>query len=189
VAYDVTILLLAVLTAICSVIGVIPIVRAWFPSRQVQPGTLLTEGTAMPDKPRRFTVLLVLFIACIALAISLIGLYRVSHYDGAIVHFQNSDEEHLKYVHGKRYINEEVKIDGIHFDDCTFENATLTYEGTDVGAFSNSHFSNIRIKTDSDAVSTTVSLLKLLGFIKDGVPVLDKDLKPVNPIPGSERIH
>lgn len=139
-----------------------------------------------PSKARWLTVLV---IATLALGVSLLGLYRVNSYQGGVVHFSKTDVGHLKYVYGKHYINEEVRLDGIHFDQCTFDNVTLTYDGTDNGAFSNSRFNNIRVKTNSDAVGTTVSLLALFGYFKPGIPVLDHDEKPIKPIPGAEQIH
>jgi hypothetical protein len=121
--------------------------------------------------------------------VSGLTLWSAWHPSSDIVHFPRTDIEHLKYVHGKHFINEEVRVDGIHFDSCTFDNVTLTYDGTDVVASSNSRFNNIRIKTNSDPVSTTISMLKVFGFIKPGIPVLDKDEKSINSIPGSEQIH
>ncbi len=179
--YDAAILILTAICALGAIIGSIPVIRTW-----VQPVHAGPTNTALPSKIRW---LILLFIAALALMVSLLGLYRVNHYEGTVVHFPNTDVAHLKYVRGKHFVNEEVKVDGIHFDMCTFDNVTLTYDGTDVVATSNCRFNNLRIKTNSDPFGVTVSMLKVMGFIKPGVPVLDKDEKPIDSIPGSEGIH
>lgn len=144
-----------------------------------------TVGRAIP----KWRWWLVLIIASLALVGTIYNTLNTSRSPSEVVHFPKTDIEHLKYVHGKHYVNEEVRVDGIHFDSCTFDNVTLTYDGTDVVASSNSRFNNVRIKTNSDPVSVTVSMLKLFGFIKPGIPVLDKDEKPLNSMPGAEQIH
>lgn|GEM_PF-6657103 len=182
--YNSAILVLTAICAICAVIGAVPEIKMWF---RLKPQEIVSmNSTALPGKAKW---LILLIIAILALSVSLFGLYGATRYNGSVVHFPKTDIEHLKYVHGKHYFNEEVKIDGIHFDMCTFDNVTLTYDGTDNSSTSNCRFSNIRIKTNSDPVAITVALLKIMGFIKPGVPVLDKDEKPINSIPGAEQIH
>jgi hypothetical protein len=147
-------------------------------------------SVAMQSKYYNISVNVLLVLALILSSTSIFLWTRAGGNDSSnVVHFPRTDIEHLKYIHGKHYVKEEVKIDGIHFDACTFENVTLTYDGTDNAAFGNSKFSNIRVKTNSDSVSTTISFLKAMGFIKDGVPVIDKDEKRIIPIPGSEQIR
>jgi hypothetical protein len=153
-------------------------------------GFLLQYRTSMKTFKDRFGNKIIAALLVSSFLLSTMAIYISSRRQSVgIVHFPSTDMEHLKYVHGKHYVKEEVKLDGVHFDECTFDDVTLTYEGTDTGAFSRCRFNNIRIKTDSDPVSTTISLLKIMGIIKEGVPTFDKDEKQINSIPGSEKIH
>ena len=157
-------------------------VKIFGPREGIQP-------QAHPTKKQWGILLAISLLALIVAVSDGIRLYLIQNKNPEVVHFKDTGIEHLKYVHGKHFVNEEVRVDGIHFDQCTFENVTLTYDGTDVVATSNNRFSHVRVKTNSDPVSVTVSMLKVFGFIKPGVPVLDKDEKPISSIPGTEQIH
>jgi uncharacterized protein YjbI with pentapeptide repeats len=144
------------------------------------------RSQAASSSGRKFALPAILFMitmGCIGFS-----LYRINVLQTEPMHFAKTDIEHLKYVHGKNYFREEVVLDGMHFDHCTFDDVTLTYNGTDGIAFSNVTFSNIRFKNTSDSIGTAVSMLALFGFFKPGVPILGPDGNPMKPMPGAERV-
>jgi len=189
--YDASILILTAIIAVGTVILVIPVLRSWLKPKQ-EDLSMDASANALTNLPRKARWSILLVIAVVTLGVSLFGLYRIQRNAG-VVHFPQTDIEHLTYVHGKHYFNEEVKVDGIHFDGCTFENVTLAYDGTDMPGLTNNQFDgSVRLKTNSDSVMGTIALLVGLGFMKPGIPVLDRNNEPMkhlNPAVGSEEIR
>ena len=140
----------------------------------------------------RFSRLMATFIV-LGFSVSGIVLWSVWHQSSiTVVHFPKHGMDHLKYIYGKHYVNEEIKLDGFHYDHCTFQGVTIVYDGIDEVAITNSEFRpGISFKTNSDSVNSTFELLYKLGYIKPGIPFLNANKEPIpdKPMQGTEQIH
>ena len=79
-------------------------------------------------------------------------------------------------------------LDGTFFENCTFNDVTLTYNGTGGVAFKNASFDNLRYKNTSDSIGTAMSLMASFGFFKPGVPMEGPDGQLMKPMPGAEHV-
>jgi hypothetical protein len=129
-------------------------------------------------------------VALFVITMGLIGyaFYRIHVLQTEPMHFAQHNVEHLKIVRDRKYFREEVILDGVLFENCTFDDVTLTYNGTDEVGFANTSFSNVRFKNTSDSIGVAMSLLAAFGYFKPGVPMEGPDGKPMKPMPGAEHV-
>lgn len=70
-----------------------------------------------------------------------------------------------KIITGKRFNNETVRLDGIHFVDCVFTNSTLEFEGTAPFSISGNSVVEgnlLRVRSDNPIVKQTIKLLAIV---------------------------
>ena len=66
----------------------------------------------------------------------------------------------LSQIRAKTFRNETVQIDGNDFIDCTFDNATLKFEGTAPFRFTNDHFNGkINLTSNNPVITATIGLM------------------------------
>jgi hypothetical protein len=89
----------------------------------------------------------------------------------------NADAK-LKEVKNKTFINERVPLDGHSYKDCIFTNVKFVYNGTSRTEITRSSFNGlIGTYSDNPTVSSTIDMMKGLGFTIDGFQIMD-DGKP-----------
>ena len=95
------------------------------------------------------------------------------------------DSTNLIEVKYRSFSNERVLLDGHSYTDCTFTNVKFVYNGTAAFNFNhNTLRAGFSITSESDAVAATFLFLQGFGYLKEGVPLLGENEKPlerVNP--------
>jgi hypothetical protein len=113
------------------------------------------------------------------LLLSSVGFYRAFTADTPELHFKHSN---LVEVRGRTFRNEKVLLDGYKYTDCVFENVTFVYGGTGATELSHSTMKGFAFQPGSPAVGSTVKILGGLGMLREGIPVLGEDFKPLEGI-------
>lgn len=79
----------------------------------------------------------------------------------------NNTPPHIK-VFGKKFVNEQVVLDGGIFRDCRFQNVTFIFNGTEEFQFSDNHIiGSINMATVNPAVFSTILFMKGLGALSE----------------------
>jgi hypothetical protein len=95
-----------------------------------------------------------------------------THYNISIVHFHGNPNKLIE-ITNQKFSQEKVLLDGHSYQYCIFDKVTFVYNGTaGYGLAHNQVIEPIRISTDNDVVSATMSLLRGLNFIKEDIPLL-----------------
>ena len=110
---------------------------------------------------------LVLAASTMALVFSGIGLYRTirpTSYD-----FAHPPTKDLELVDNPRpFINETIEVDGKNFQNCTFTNVRLVFQGKKTETFQNNKFyGTIVIATPNHGIAAFAELISAFGIFKD----------------------
>lgn len=166
--------LLSLVAALASLIQIL----MWF---RVEPHHLLLgKGDAMGSKTvtlSRSTFRGMVGLAMISLLLSSVGLYKSLYPD--MLHFR--DSKITTTIRQQTFANENVELDGKLYEDCTFSNVTFVYHG--IGTFGLLHNNIVGTKwvsTNNDTVVGTIYLLKALKLLKEDIPIIGPDKKPID---------
>jgi hypothetical protein len=172
---DVVLRIVNVLSQIAAIIQTLLL----FSRRQEQrrgPGVLSSNSQITLSRKRLFW----LTGTVVALVVSSLSIYFVSPYA-----FTKLPDNKLEAVLNQQFVNETVPLDGKYFDNCTFINVTLKYEGRKNFNLKNNRFEGpIRLawsnRPQSAVAAEVIQLLQAgdmiakgrVGFIGDDAMIL-----------------
>jgi hypothetical protein len=96
----------------------------------------------------------------------------------AEVSHQATDAGPLVKITGRTFRNQRVLLDGHDYQNCTFENVTLVYNGR-VGNFSNNVVRGFLLSSDLPEINSAMKLLFDMGFLK--IPLISDAGGPMTP--------
>jgi len=132
-------------------------------SEQAGKSKMKTEDVSRGIRFERYWPMAVMALMLILIWIA-VGYGIYDHHRVKIVHFDQ--DEKLITIANRKFLNEIVPLDGFKYANCIFENVTFQYNGTALFGFEhNKVFGTASFRSDSDAVTATVSMFKGFGII------------------------
>jgi hypothetical protein len=92
--------------------------------------------------------------------------------------FEYDHRAKFQVISGRFYENEVVDLDGKDYENCTFVNVTLRYDGTtDVRVNHNDFKGTLSFRSDNPAIQGELAVLRGIGLLN--VPLVGADGKPI----------
>jgi hypothetical protein len=89
------------------------------------------------------------------------------------ISFRWDDSKKPLVIAGKRFLNDNVILDGFDYRDCVFEHVTFVFNGTtSISMTGNKIVGGFKIKTENPSVDATVMLLRGLGMLSDKLDMM-----------------